>query len=189
MTEMPDRITQPSDWVRAVEVVARDAITTYKADPSGVGPFRVGKVKYRVGGSVGTDETCLGVLTVDAANWFATGEPWPQARQPSGPSMPCGTATALNIVIRYVACVTGPTDGGGPPPSDIEAHEQLELMDLGWHVYQRFLLAEQPRKPSVGGGELKALGTTRVGTASRLPVEGTGAGFTMPVQCKIGRAC
>ena len=49
---------------------------------------------------------------------------------------------------------------------------------------------QQPRRPSLpGSGVLAALGTTRVGTSSRLPIEGGGSGFSIPVQCKIGKEC
>lgn len=190
MTDMPSAIVRPSDWVRAIEVVATQAITSYGVDDlTEVGPYRVTKVKYRVGGAAGPDETC-GTLAIDASTWFPTSEPWPRPRDPAGRSVPCGTATALNIVVRYIACVAGPTDGGGAPPSDKEARQQFDLMDLAWHVSERFLIAEQPRRPSLpGSGVLAALGTTRVGTSSRLPIEGGGSGFSIPVQCKIGKEC
>lgn len=189
MTEMPTTIVKPSDWVRAIEVIATEAITGYEANSDGIGPYKVEKVKYRIGGGAGPDEAC-GTLGIDASTWFPTVDPWPRPRDPAGPTAPCGTATCLNVIVRYVACAAGPTDGGGAPPTAKEAAQQFALMDLAWHVSETFLLAEQARRPSLpGSGRLHALGTTRVGTASRLPVEGGGSGFAMPVQCKIGKGC
>lgn len=189
LPEMPQRIARPSDWVRAITVLAHAAITSYEADSNGVGPFAVEKVKYRIGGGAGPDERC-GTLAIDGSTWFPTTDPWPRPRDPAGPAAPCGTATSLNVIVRYVSCVSGPTDGGSAPPEAKEARQQLDLMDLAWHVFERFLLAEQARRPSLpGSGVLAALGTTRVGTASRLPVDGGGSGFSMPVQCKIGQGC
>lgn len=195
MTDMPTAITKPSDWLAAIEVVVTGAITTYGLDGSDptltAGEFKVGLVKYRPGAGVAVDETCKGALALDVVDWYATMDPWPTPRNPAMmKSEPCGSATAMTVVLRYVSCISSPTSPGGPPPADKERAEQLALMDLGWHVYRTLLLAEQRRKTTdTSGGELHALGTTRVGRATRLPIEGGGSGFTMPVQCKLGKIC
>lgn len=185
--DLPERIEKPTDWVIAVQHVVQSAILAYPADPK----FEVGKVKYRTGGGqAGPDEVCLGVLSLDAAGWVPTTDPWPTPRQPAGPADPCGSASAMTVAVRYVTCVSSPTNRGGPPPIEAENTEQLAIMDLAWWVYERLLAAEQRRdRDATSGGEFKNLGKARTGNVGRLAVESGGSGFTVSVQCKLGRGC
>ena len=163
----------PGDWLRVIEYTAASTITAFGSDER----FKVGKVKYEVGGAVGPDEACLGVLCLDVANWTATGDPWPNPRRPDGPSEPCGAAVSMNVVLRYVTCVPSMQTSGAPPAEAAAAAAHLDIMDLAWAVFEAFLSAEKPYQRSYG--------RFRTGLLNRLP-DGAGAsGFTMQIACKL----
>lgn len=180
------RIEKPSDWVQAITEYAEAFINAY--DPSGgedgPGKFKVGKKKFEVGGAVGPDEVCLGVLAMDMQNVFHSGEPWPSQRPPSAPFVGSTDSVGVVINLRYVTCVPGPTNQGGAPPEAAAAAEQFAIMDLGWALWRDSVNhADKFWRKTTG------FGPVNVGMLTRLPVQAKGSGFVIPFTCKLSMRC
>lgn len=166
----------PADWLRVIEYTAASTIEAFGGDQR----YPVGKVKYEVGGAVGPDEVCQGVLAIDVANWTPTGDPWPSPRRNDGPAEPCGMAVAMNVVVRYITCVPAMQPSGAPPDATRAAEAHLDIMDLAWAVFEAFLASEKPYQ--------RKYGTYRAGLLNRLPDAAGGTGFTMQIACKLATA-